>query len=355
MCIDKNRETKNLLLLHRNSHPDMQINDLFKFIFHSAFGCEHLISSPEAVEKYIKEEYKKGVHDEEIETLDGDFVRVPLSYLGKGLSTETLAKIFYLSAKEEKDSIDEFKRRLAVAGGLVREGYFSFGYEEFSLELQEWEEKGFLPVHHSEKYRQTYSPAYRVISKKYAPYIPLFCACDNLMKKGSISLAVEGRCASGKTTLGAILEKVYDCTLFHLDDFFLRPEQRTKERYAEVGGNIDRERFLSEVLLPLQDKQSVIEYRKFDCSTSELTEKEKVEIKPLTVIEGVYSMHTDLAPYYDFSVFLSIDSDLQKKRIEKRNSPEMAARFFDTWIPLEEKYFKEMHVRERCNLVINIE
>ena len=355
MCIDKNRETKNLLVLHRNSHPRMQINDLFKFIFHSAFGCEHLISSPEIVEEYIKEEYKKGVIDTETEALDGDFVRVPLSYLGKGLSAETLAKIFYLSAKEKKDSIEEFKRRLALAGELVREGGFSFGYEEFSLALQKWEENGFTPVHHSEEFRQEYSPAYRVIAKKYAKYIPLFSHIDKQIKEGTLTLAIEGRCASGKTTLGAILEDVYDCTLFHLDDFFLRPEQRTKERYAEVGGNIDRERFLSEVLIPLHQKEKSIEYRKFDCSVRELTQPEKVEVKPLTVIEGVYSMHTDLAPYYDFSVFLSIDGDLQKKRIEKRNTPEIASRFFDTWIPLEEKYFSEMHVQERCKLVISAE
>ena len=34
-----------------------------------------------------------------------------------------------------------------------------------------------------------------------------------------------------------------------MDDFFLRPEQRRPERFAEPGGNVDRERFAAEVLV----------------------------------------------------------------------------------------------------------
>ena len=51
-----------------------------------------------------------------------------------------------------------------------------------------------------------------------------------------------------------------------MDDFFLRPEQRTPERFSEPGGNVDRERFLSEVLLPLRQGEAV-DYRRFDCAT----------------------------------------------------------------------------------------
>ena len=56
-------------------------------------------------------------------------------------------------------------------------------------------------------------------------------------------IAVEGRCASGKTTLASALQKELGCCVFHMDDFFLRPEQRTRERLLTAGGNIDYERF----------------------------------------------------------------------------------------------------------------
>jgi len=66
-------------------------------------------------------------------------------------------------------------------------------------------------------------------------------------------IAIDGRCASGKSTLGAFLQKETGGNLIHMDDFFLRPEQRTKERYATPGENVDHERFYEEVLVPLQN------------------------------------------------------------------------------------------------------
>ena len=185
---------------------------------------------------------------------------------------------------------------------------------------------------------------------KYIEFSPIFSEIDKLLKNGSAVIAIEGGSASGKTTLSQILLKIYDCTVFHMDDFFLRPEQRTPERFAEVGGNVDRERFLKEVLIPLS-KNEPIYYSKFDCSTFTLMPPVKVIPKKLTIIEGAYSMHPDLADYYDFSVFLDISPELQKQRILKRNSPEFAERFFKEWIPMEQIYFSKMKVKERCTLL----
>lgn len=85
-----------------------------------------------------------------------------------------------------------------------------------------------------------------------------------LQKQGRIVLAIDGRCASGKTTLANQLQKKLGGTIIHLDDFFLRPEQRTPERYAEPGGNVDYERFEKEVLIPLKEERDFI-YYPFDC------------------------------------------------------------------------------------------
>lgn len=72
-----------------------------------------------------------------------------------------------------------------------------------------------------------------------------------LAQKERVIIAIDGQCTSGKTTLAAALADCYDCNVFHMDEFFLRPEQRTPERFAELGGNVDYERFLEEVLIPL--------------------------------------------------------------------------------------------------------
>ena len=69
---------------------------------------------------------------------------------------------------------------------------------------------------------------------------------------GRLLVAIDGRCGAGKTTLASFLQNKIEATVFHMDDFFLRPEQRTAERLNTPGGNVDRERLESEVLIPLR-------------------------------------------------------------------------------------------------------
>ena len=82
-------------------------------------------------------------------------------------------------------------------------------------------------------------------------FLPLFSEIDRRLAKEKLTVVIEGSSASGKTTLAEMLREIYGCTVFHMDDFFLRPEQRTSDRYAQIGGNVDYERFLYEVLIPL--------------------------------------------------------------------------------------------------------
>ena len=182
--------------------------------------------------------------------------------------------------------------------------------------------------------------------------IELYKNIDGLLKeKKNVIIAVEGGSASGKTTLGNELSQYYGCNVFHMDDFFLRPEQRTKERLAEPGGNVDRERFYEEVVIPLS-KGEMVEYRRFDCSTFDLQPAIRIETCRLTIVEGAYSTHPEFGKYYDLSVFLDIAPELQKERILERNGSEKAERFFREWIPMEKKYFEVFHIKEKCDIMI---
>ena len=185
-----------------------------------------------------------------------------------------------------------------------------------------------------------------------ALFAPLFKRLDAMLAKSPVILAIEGGSASGKSTLATHLEQAYDCTVFHMDDFFLRPEQRTPARFAEPGGNVDRERFLAEVLTPLSRGETV-QYRRFDCGTMTILPPVSVTPKRLTVVEGAYATHPAFGAPYGLTVFLDIDPALQKKRILARN-PDMAGMFFDRWIPMEHAYFEAMNVRSRCDLTIAV-
>ncbi|MBQ8393790.1 MAG: hypothetical protein IJX51_08530 [Clostridia bacterium] len=178
----------------------------------------------------------------------------------------------------------------------------------------------------------------------------LFDRIDKLLtQKERVIFAIDGRCGSGKSTLAEALQKKYGCTVIHTDDFFLRPEQRTEERYAEPGGNMDRERLLSEVLSPLSEGRGTV-YRPFDCKTMDFADPVVIIPTPLTVIEGSYSMHPDLAHYYDLSLFLTVEPKTQKKRIISRNKRDIADSFFTRWIPMEERYFIAFNIESRCDI-----
>lgn len=353
--MEYSNKTQEILTAHYRKYPQMQIQDLFKFIHQSAFGCEHMVSSEDAATAYITEEGKTVSYSEGalIDSLDGDYSRVHLSYLHQGLSAQTLGRMFYLSAKREENGLAELEQKLLIAKELITKKALPFSLAEFEKAAEQWKTDSYPPLHHSELFRKIYKPAYRVTANKYVPFLPLFAEIDKLSANGSVILAIEGGSASGKTTLGKMLEEIYGCTVLHMDDFFLQPEQRTAQRFAEPGGNIDRERFLQEVLIPLS-KNEEIQYRRFDCSTMKILPAVSVVPQKLTVVEGAYSMHPELEKYYGFSVFLDIPHELQKSRIAKRNTPQTAERFFNEWIPLESEYFEKLNVKQRCSMTIEI-
>lgn len=169
-------------------------------------------------------------------------------------------------------------------------------------------------------------------------------------RKKPLIIAVDGRCASGKTTFAELLEKAVGCTVIHTDHFFLRPEQRTEERLNEAGGNIDCERIIEEVMLPLSEGRA-FSYRKFDCKVMKLSTEIKVNPSDVTVIEGSYSCHPKLFDYYDLRIFFTADPQEQLRRIRLRNGSEAVSVFRERWIPLEEKYFSVCKIQEKCDFV----
>ena len=161
-----------------------------------------------------------------------------------------------------------------------------------------------------------------------------------LNRRESVVVAIDGKCTSGKTTLAAQLADAYDCNVFHMDDFFLRPEQRTPERFAEIGGNVDYERFAEEILTPLKTGEP-FSYRPFDCSTFTLAQPVSVQPKKLTIIEGTYSHHPYFGDPYDLKILLTVSEELQNQRVLERPAF-LHSRFFESWIPMENRYFENL-------------
>ncbi|MHC1785637.1 MAG: uridine kinase [Christensenellales bacterium] len=171
---------------------------------------------------------------------------------------------------------------------------------------------------------------------------------ESLMTLTTPLIAIDGPCAAGKSTLADKLAKLYPAAVYHMDDFFLLPEQRSAQRLALPGGNVDHERFLREVLLPLRSGEA-FEYRAYNCQTGSF-EPRASKPADLIIIEGAYCLHPSLQRHYDLKVFLDVDPDTQASRIVRRNGEAAARRFFQEWIPLENAYFDAFGIRELCDI-----
>ena len=180
----------------------------------------------------------------------------------------------------------------------------------------------------------------------------LLSQLDNLIsRQDRVIVAIDGFCTSGKTTLAEQIRQHYGCCVIHMDDFFLRPEQRTPERLSQPGGNVDYERFQEEVLTPLQ-KGLPFSYRPYDCSSATLADPVQVVPNRLTVIEGSYSHHPYFGQAYDMRLFLTVTPDLQRQRILQRPAF-LQKRFFEEWIPMELQYFSAFSIPEKADMVMN--
>lgn len=185
-------------------------------------------------------------------------------------------------------------------------------------------------------------------------YIRVFNKIDELLKKDDklLTIAIDGRCGSGKSHLAELLARSYECNVFHMDDFFLPFEMRTKERLGQPGGNVHYERFKEEVLTPLRDNQTVI-YRPYICGQWRFDKPKKTGSKKLNIIEGSYCLHPQLRELYDLSIFMEVEHEEQLKRILKRNGKEKLQDFIEKWIPLENLYFSSFNIKDMCDIIID--
>ncbi|MBQ7921624.1 MAG: hypothetical protein IJ325_03485 [Clostridia bacterium] len=356
-----NTTIQSVLQNHGAAYPLMKPCDAVKLIYQSVFGGGHMIPSEQAAKERLTAEYNAISHNREphMESL-GKTARIYLDTPFTQAGLDLLAQLFCISAEAfhkgwdtaDDAAKEEFSASLACLRKLTAEGVFSFSTEELDTYLAEYSAAGYPAVRHSEVYRNAYAPAYRVIDARYARIFDLLLKIGELAGTAQrVVIAIDGRCASGKSTMAEQIARIYPASVIHMDDFFLPGELRTPERMGETGGNLHRERFLEEVIPNLQ--RGSFAYRVFQCSTFTYADKPRVvEDNKLIICEGSYALHPDFGKYYDIAVFSDIDPEEQLRRIRERDGEFMLKRFRNEWIPMEEKYFTGMGIREKCDYIL---
>jgi hypothetical protein len=177
----KAQEAGNILMMKEilqkeiQKHPEMEIQDIYKFIHQAAMGSEHAVKDTTAVREWMKNEIAGLKFDRSENLIDtispgGKIVRINLRpYLKAGYDTEKLLNAFIKTANEFKGSTIILEKYIQVVFELVKDGRINFPEGEVRKFFNDLKIKNYPAVHHSKKYEEKYSPAYRVISGELIP------------------------------------------------------------------------------------------------------------------------------------------------------------------------------------------
>jgi len=151
-------------------HPKTQLIDYYKLFFQGTFGPEHIISNKKSARQFLKDELKESSVFEKTDFQDisyiNDFYRVNINVINKGLITfEDYLDAFLKSAKLENTI--NFKDWL-ISWKYIEQQVLSMDINFYNIKEQLAELQKVLNnrnlVRHSEIYRKTYSPHYRLVN-----------------------------------------------------------------------------------------------------------------------------------------------------------------------------------------------
>ena len=325
---------QNIINYHLRKYPKMTTQDIVKLLYQSYFGPGHFIKDLDYAISYYSIELKNSSpnkFDNLYEHIGNNHIRMNIHQYHQFLNNKDLINMFYESSLFNYDKDALMKQFKYYLSGIPNDSFLDTYF--------------YTNVHHSITYNEIYNPHYRVINTNFLTLdmrkIQLQNYLDNINE--FCIIALEGKCASGKTTITKDLNNV---SIIDVDEFFLRKELKTKERLAEIGGNIDYD--LYEECLKKIKPNSTITYTIFDCSTQSYKEK-TIDIKDKVLLVGVYSYHQKVRKYINKLIYLLVNKEDQLERIMKR---ELRDRFINEWIPLEETYYSSFDFISSCDLII---
>lgn len=345
-------QPEQILKLHYDNHPAMEVQDAVKLLHQHFCGPGHLISDSQLALDQLTAEYAATSSDPSaplFDSIGNGLCRLNLAACkAQSIGIQTVARLLVLTSNFFTADEDGFMDALTHIYDL------SFEPNKVEEYLVRYHAQGCHMVSHSESYRQAYRPAYRVVFQYYVNILPAICAIEKAQaEQPRLRVAIDGPCASGKSTMGAALAEIFHCPLIHMDDFFLRPEQRTPARLAQPGGNVDYERFLEEIVSPMS-RGEIVTYRPWRCGVGDFGSPIVIPPAPLTIVEGCYSLREDLRDFFQLRIWIEADWPSRELRLLARGGPDCLESFRSQWIPLEDRYFESHRVAQCCHLRLDL-
>ena len=159
------------LKYHAKKYPLMEPVDAVKLVYQNEFGGEYNEKNLNSGLQKLRNEMKTVVPDESMglfEPIGNGFMRVNLAAMpANNISLFTLDSLYVLSTKMYGGSHESLLGKLEELKHFQREyKRFSFSQDELERYIDEYIALGCPQVPHSDVFKETYTPAYRVVHKE---------------------------------------------------------------------------------------------------------------------------------------------------------------------------------------------
>lgn len=170
---------------------------------------------------------------------------------------------------------------------------------------------------------------------------PAFVAARLAGRSGTRWVGIDGKGASGKTTLAArVAVALPHSVVVHVDDF-ARPSVLTWER----------DRFVEQVLAPLAAGRAA-RYQRWDWATDAGAEWHDVPVGVPVVVEGVSSTDLRLGVPWDVTLWIEVSHEVRLARGLARDGEHMRDQWVERWMPSEDAYEAAQRPQERVDAVV---
>ena len=159
-------EFKNYLIDQAKKHPSMQPCDIAKMCYQAALGAEHLLLDVERARNYFNIEFDSvDPRDGELfEPLSDQVCRVDLGVWKKrGRRGDELFDMFVATASVPCGGRENLLQYLFEVESCFSELAISFSLDEWQDFIEKYKAAGMPAVHHSNEYRESERPAYRIV------------------------------------------------------------------------------------------------------------------------------------------------------------------------------------------------
>jgi hypothetical protein len=163
------RRFRQVVSVHVERYPAMEVQDLYKLLFQAAMGSEHAVRDRQVAREWLEREVANLAPREEdriIESLppDNGLVRVHLRpYIERGGDLEELLDAFLETATRYPPSTQRLEMYWSLVESMAESGDLPFARQQLAAYIATQRERGLPPVRHSAVYRDLYRPAYRVV------------------------------------------------------------------------------------------------------------------------------------------------------------------------------------------------